>query len=97
MNQEVLGWLGLALIGFAAIPQTLQVLRQGHAEGMSWVYISCAWFGFAFLFVYAITTRVGPALVLNYALQWILFSIMGFVKRYPRPVSPLSTPPAPQR
>lgn len=84
MTQEVLGWIGLALIGSAAIPQTLRVLRQGHGEGLAWAYLICAWLGFFCMFWYALLTRVGPALVLNYALQWILFSIMLHVKRNPR-------------
>jgi uncharacterized protein with PQ loop repeat len=84
---EALGWVGLLLIGFAAIPQTIKVLRQGHGDGLAWPYLLFLWLGFFAMFWYALLTHVGPALILNYALQWLLFSIMIYVKRNPRPPS----------
>lgn len=79
---NIVGWLGAAILTIASIPQTIKVLREGHAKGMSWAYIVLLLIGFACMLIYSIHLKSWP-LSVSYSIQIILFSLMGIRKIYP--------------
>ncbi len=80
---EYLGWLGTTLLGIAAIPQVISVLKKGHADGMTWSYILILLSGFTCQLLYSIHRGI-PVLAASYTVQVVLFSFIAFRKLYPR-------------
>ena len=78
-----LGWIGLALLASAAVPQTFKVWREGNARGMSWWYIGLLWFGFIFMGAYAYRRHAGTPLVVSYTIQVVLFTLIAIRKKFP--------------
>ncbi len=80
--EQAVGWAGMVLISAAAVPQTIKVWRQGHADGLAWSYVIFLWLGFVCMLLYTPSTK--PALRVSYGIQIALFTIMILRKRFPR-------------
>lgn len=82
---HLLGWVALAILASAAVPQAIKVFREGHARGMSWLYIAQLQVGFVLILVYSFLVPTDVVFQLNYATQIVLFTLMAFRKKFPRP------------
>lgn len=71
------------LVG-AGLPQLLRVIRQGHADGISEKYLSMLVVGFISMTIFSLLTSAPKPVVISYAIQIVVFSIMTFYKFFPR-------------
>lgn len=96
MLVEALGFVALVFLSFAAVPQTIRALKDGHARGLSWAYLLLAFSGFLLMLVYTIVAHKGLILGANYASQLVLFGLMIWRKAYPRQREYRMSSPAPR-
>lgn len=84
MIVSIIGWIGTVLLGSAAIPQLIKVLNEGHAIGLSYFYLLFIWFGLICMDFYIILTTFSIQLVISYTIQFIIFSVLLYKKRFPK-------------
>ncbi len=77
-------WLGVILLSCASVPQVLQVMRQGHGDGMSWSWLVLLYAGFICMLSYTLQQADGLVLSVSYVIQLVLFTLIIFRKRFPR-------------
>ncbi len=81
---SLLGWIGTILLSFAAIPQLIKTLRDGHGIGLSYMYLLFIWFGLVSMNIYAILTIKSIQLIISYSIQLIIYSILIYKKKFPK-------------
>ena len=83
MTFEIIGWLGAFFFAICAVPQVIQTLREGHSNGLSWLFLIFWLLGEIFMTVYVWPTGDLP-LLSNYLVNLVLTSIIFYYKVYPR-------------
>ena len=76
---ELAGWLGAAFFAFCGLPQAILCYKQGHAEGVSELFLWMWFIGEVLTFYYVLETSAGLPLLANYVFN---FMILLFVMRY---------------
>jgi uncharacterized protein with PQ loop repeat len=82
---EVIGWLGSMLFAFCALPQTLLVYKQKHANGLSGNFLLMWIFGeiLCFVYVYHQPTIQVPLLA-NYIINFGMLMVICWYKIFPK-------------
>jgi len=83
MILEVIGWLGAFFFAICAVPQTIQCIREGHSDGLSWLFLIFWLLGEIFMTIYVWPTGDLP-LLSNYIVNLILTSVIFYYKVHPR-------------
>jgi uncharacterized protein with PQ loop repeat len=83
MKNEIIGWMGTTFLSTASIPQVYKVLKEGHAEGLSWLYVILILFGLICMSFYANSNNSGMSLEVSYSVQFILFLVIVIRKFFP--------------
>lgn len=63
---SVFGWLGAICFAFCVIPQAWKCHREGHARGLSWLFLSL-WFLGEVCLIIATLTELG-------FISWLMFN-----------------------
>lgn len=75
MFVEMFGWIGSISYAIFIIPQTISVIRKGHAHGLDMTFLILLWLGSVFSTCYALNILNGPLLV-NFILNLIASTIL---------------------
>ena len=79
----LIAWIGSILLAICAAPQAYASWRQGHSDGISWIFL-CVWgLGEIHLALYSLYLAE-VALFLNYASNIFFISIIARYKYKPR-------------
>ena len=76
---DTIGWTGTILLAFCGIPQLIKSIREGHSDGMSWVFLLTWFIGEICLLIFTVGKMKGIILIMNYVLNII---IVGGILRY---------------
>jgi uncharacterized protein with PQ loop repeat len=81
---NILGFFAMVCLVCAAIPQAIKAVKEGHSNGVAGGYIALLLAGFISMFIYlAIVKPIWPVMV-NYAFNIVMISIIGYYKLFPR-------------
>ena len=81
MNNELIGWIGSILFSLCALPQTLLVCKQKHADGLSWLFLNMWFFGEIFSTIYICNQNILQIpLLANYSFNILLLLIIFYWK-----------------
>ena len=83
MYLELVGWVGSILFAICAIPQARLCYKQGHSDGLDWIFLLCWLFGEILVTIYVIPKRDWP-LLLNYGVNLLCLFVIIRYKLYPR-------------
>ncbi len=72
---DIIGWIGGGCYAIFAIPQTLSVIKSGHAKTISLYFLILMWIGSFLSLIYIYPTKEGP-LIINFSMSLITSSIM---------------------
>lgn len=76
----MIGWIGSALLAFCGIPQAYKSYKEGHSNGISWIFISMWTLGEILTLVYILTEAFSWPLVLNYSVNCVACLIILYYK-----------------
>lgn len=79
----ILGWLGSLCLAICGIPQAWQSHKDKHSHGISWGFLLLWAFGEVFAGAY-VWDKVDLPLLINYAINILIVSVILYYKRYPR-------------
>lgn len=79
MPIEYFAWVGSFLLSVCGIPQLYLCIRQGHAQGLSAVFLFAWFFGEAFLLFY-VWPASDIALKLNYTFNMLIVGALLFYR-----------------
>lgn len=80
----MLGWIGAALLAICALPQTIMCIQQGHARGISHMFLLSWYIGELCLLAYVLQIGLSGALFYNYLLNVILLTVIVRYKYWER-------------
>ena len=80
---EALGWIGGSLLAVCGIPQAIQAMKDGHANGLNWGFIGMWGMGEIFTLAYVFPKLDWP-LLFNYSVNLIFLLPIVFYKLFPR-------------
>ena len=83
MTFEVVGWLGAFFFAICAVPQCWQSYKDGHSNGLSWMFLIFWLLGEIFMTIYVWPTGDLP-LLSNYIVNLVLTSVIFYYKVHPR-------------
>ena len=85
MTQELIGFIGAALLAICALPQAAQSYKQGHSQGINDTFLWCWFCGEMLMLSYVLryVDGYGP-LFWNYLINTILLGIIVYYKYFPR-------------
>lgn len=86
MLTVTIGYIAMAFLMLAGIPQAYRIYKQGHAQGVSTYYIVMVLLGFITMMWYVLLTNKSIPLIVNYVINIISFAIMAWYKAYPRKI-----------
>ena len=81
---DTIGLLGVLFFAACAVPQAILSYRQGHSEGLSVVFLLLWTFGEIFTLIYVFAKLQDLLLMINYAGNLVLLSIIWRYKLFPR-------------
>jgi len=82
MDMVIVGWIGSILLAFSALPQAIKCHREGHAHGLSILFIAMWFFGEVFTLMYIFPEAQYP-LIANYTANIIIISVIIWYKFFP--------------
>ena len=71
MTLEVIGWVGSFLFMFCGLPQVWACYKQGHGEGLSWIFL-LMWLGGEVCTLIYVWPKGHLPLLTNYVLNILL-------------------------
>lgn len=72
---ETLGWVGNFLLASCGLPQMIKSIKDGHSNGLSWLFI-LAWFlGEVCVLLYILPMQNLPLLV-NYSINLVFVTVI---------------------
>lgn len=80
---EILGWSGSIILAISSFPQMVKTVRDGHADGLSWFFVSLWLIGEALSLGYVVLNLNWP-LIANYGANLAIVMVIGFYKMFPR-------------
>ena len=81
---DYFGWIGTALLVISGLPMLWKTVKDGHAEGVSLLFL-LAWFsGLSCMFIFSFLKMKGLILLLNYGISVIVVGIILCYKFKPR-------------
>jgi uncharacterized protein with PQ loop repeat len=78
-----IGWIGSTLLAWCGLPQVIKAIRDGHATGVSGVFLTMWLIGELCVLIYVLPSGDKP-LIVNYTLNLVLAGILTFYKICPR-------------
>lgn len=63
---ELAGWIGSACFALCGLPMVVKIVKDGHADGLSWMFLALWGLGEVFCSIYALGHQATP-LLFNYA------------------------------
>lgn len=82
---QLMGYIGLACLMMASVPQAYKTIKQGHSQGMTTFYLIALIVGFIVLIAYVCLLPKTPIpILINYIINLISYSIMTYYKFFPR-------------
>ena len=82
---DLLGTIGPISLAVCALPQTIQVVKQGHAHGLNFPFLLLWLFGELCTFIYVAARHPeSVALAANYLANVILIAIICGFRRWPQ-------------
>lgn len=89
-NPEILGWLGAFFFSVCALPQAFKTFKDGHADGVSFLFLFLWFLGEFFMVLYTLLVLQADApLLVNYALNMMCLFVILKYKVSPRRVPPV--------
>lgn len=85
MFMEAIGWFGGILLAICGAPLAWQVWRQGHANGINWLFLHMWFWGEVLVFIYVAPQLLWP-LIANYGFNIFLIAVIMYFKKWPRSV-----------
>lgn len=79
----ILGWIGGITLALSSIPQLLRTIRDGHADGLSGVFIASWLIGEVLSLVYVAPTLNWP-IIANYSINLLILLGIVYYKVWPR-------------
>jgi uncharacterized protein with PQ loop repeat len=76
---EYIGWTGSILFAICGLPQAIECYRNKNANGLSWGFLLCWFFGELFTMIYIIPKMDMP-LLFNYSLNMVFLIIILYYK-----------------
>ena len=80
------GWIGSILLAICGLPMLIKSYKEGHAEGVSLLFLLAWWLGEVLLLVFVIGKFKGIILILNYSANVLLVTGILYYKFRPRKV-----------
>lgn len=73
---DLIELIACIFLGIAAVPQVIKALREGHCDGISWLYIIMLECGFSLMLTYVIMVKPLFYVILQYSINIALFGIL---------------------
>jgi|SRR5665213_2584726 len=79
----IIGWIGGLILAISSLPQLLKTISDGHAEGLSTVFLLAWLIGEVLSLIYVTPTHNWP-LIANYSANLFIVALIGYYKVWPR-------------
>lgn len=80
---SLIGWAGGIILALSSFPQAVKTVRDGHADGLSSLFIASWLIGEVLSLIYVLPTFNLP-LIANYSINLLIILLIGFYKIFPR-------------
>lgn len=80
---EIIGWLGSILFAICGLPQALQSMRDGHSDGLNWMFL-LTWLSGEVLTIIYVFPKADYPLLFNYTLNLLFLTIIIWYKIFNR-------------
>lgn len=80
----MLGWIGATLLAICALPQTILCIRQGHARGISHMFLLTWYIGELCMLFYLVQLGLYGPLFWNYVANAVMLTIITKYKYWER-------------
>ena len=80
---NTIGWLGAIILAISSLPQMIKTVRDGHASGLSWIFLLLWFVGEVMCLVYVAPDHNYP-LIANYLINLVILSVIGYYKIFPQ-------------
>ena len=84
MIVELIGYVGAACFAICAVPQALASWRQGHSNGISWMFLLLWTVGEVLTLAYIVATTAQPPLLINYTANLLCLCTILWYRAKPR-------------
>lgn len=92
---ESIGWIGAIMLAFCGLPQAVECIRKGNANGLNWSFLLMWLGGELFTIAYVFPKSDWP-LIFNYSVNIVCISVIVWYKLKPRSIrQTVSFPPIP--
>lgn len=81
---ESIGWLGGLLLAICALPQTIKVYKEKHANGISYLNLWLWFSGEVCMLLYVLNSNFSWPLFTNYFFNLVFVSIILYFKYFPK-------------
>lgn len=81
---SIIGYMAMACLIVAAIPQAIKAVREGHSKGIAGGYIGLLLAGFILMLTYLWVSKPVVPVMINYAVNILMMLIIGYYKVFPR-------------
>lgn len=81
---SALGWIGAILLALCGLPQLVKSIREGHSNGMSWLFLLTWFVGEICMLAFVTFKFKGIILLLNYLLNVVVVGGILWYKIKPR-------------
>ena len=81
---SIIGYLAMACLMTATIPQAIKSIRDGHSRGMAGGYLILLLCGFSLMSFYLLMTKPIIPVLLNYFANIVMMLVVAYYKLFPR-------------
>jgi len=85
---NLLGYIAMACLMTASIPQAYKSIKDGHSRGIAGGYLILLLCGFTSMSLYLLLTKPIIPVLLNYSANIIMMLTIGYYKLFPRRAPP---------
>jgi len=76
---SLIGWAGSLILGLSSLPQMFKVIREGHARGLSPMFLLAWGIGEVLCLLYVMPQANLP-LIANYSVNLVILLVIGYYK-----------------
>ena len=81
---EIVGYVGAALLAICALPQTILCVQQGHARGISHLFLLSWYIGEICMLAYIVSKGIYGPLFYNYVANFAMLTVIARYKYWER-------------
>ena len=81
---HLLGYVAMACLITASVPQAVKAIREGHSHGVSGYFLILLLVGFGLMSTYLCLTKPVYPVLINYLSNIVMMGVVAYYKVFPR-------------